>query len=300
MISRASASRLPTHWMPAHRPSKVWTADALLAAKRPLIISGSSLGSTAMIEAAANIAKALKLRDKQGSISLIVPEANSMGLAMFGGESVDAALDAVISGKADAIVVLENDLYRRVDAKIVDAALSAAKVVIVADHQKTPTVDRAHLVLPAASFAEGDGTLVSQEGRAQRFFQVFDPTYLDPGILVHEGWRWMTEACASSSAQLAGIVNAAPSASLRIKGLKLAREPLRGRRCAPTSACTSRVFRKTKTPPSRFPWKAIRVLQNRASRCHSPGLQAGTRHKPGTSSRTKSVVICVLAIPARA
>ncbi|KPZ05272.1 NADH-quinone oxidoreductase [Pseudomonas tremae] len=222
-------------------------ADALLAAKRPLIISGSSLGSTALIEAAANIAKALKLRDKQGSISLIVPEANSMGLAMFGGESVDAALQAVISGQADAIVVLENDLYRRVDAKIVDAALSAAKVVIVADHQKTPTVDRAHLVLPAASFAEGDGTLVSQEGRAQRFFQVFDPTYLDPAILVHEGWRWMhalratllnkpvdwtqldhvTEACAGSSAQLAGIVNAAPSASFRIKGLKLAREPLR-------------------------------------------------------------------------
>ncbi|EPM99812.1 NADH dehydrogenase subunit G, partial [Pseudomonas syringae pv. actinidiae ICMP 18804] len=67
-------------------------ADALLAAKRPLIISGSSLGSTALIEAAANIAKALKLRDKQGSISLIVPEANSMGLAMFGGDSVDAAL----------------------------------------------------------------------------------------------------------------------------------------------------------------------------------------------------------------
>ncbi|RMV21414.1 putative proteinH-quinone oxidoreductase [Pseudomonas savastanoi] len=222
-------------------------ADALLAAKRPLIISGSSLGSTALIEAAANIAKALKLRDKQGSISLIVPEANSMGLAMFGGDSVDAALQAVISGQADAIVVLENDLYRRVDAKIVDAALSAAKVVIVFDHQKTPTSDRAHLVLPAASFAEGDGTLVSQEGRAQRFFQVFDPTYLDASILVHEGWRWLhalratllnkpvdwtqldhvTEACASSTPQLAGIVNAAPSASFRIKGLKLAREPLR-------------------------------------------------------------------------
>ena len=64
-------------------------------------------------------------------------------------------------------------------------------MVIVADHQKTATSDRAHLVLPAASFAEGDGTLVSQEGRAQRFFQVFDPTYLDASILVHEGWRWL-------------------------------------------------------------------------------------------------------------
>ncbi|RON08660.1 NADH-quinone oxidoreductase subunit G [Pseudomonas brassicacearum] len=222
-------------------------ANALLAAKRPLIIAGTSLGSKALIEAAANIAKALKLREKNGSISLIVPEANSLGLAMLGGESVDAALQAVISGRADAIVVLENDLYTRTDKAKVDAALTAAKVVIVADHQKTATSDRAHLVLPAASFAEGDGTLVSQEGRAQRFFQVFDPTYLDASILVHEGWRWLhalratllnqpidwtqldhvTAACASSTPQLAAIVNAAPSASFRIKGLKLAREPLR-------------------------------------------------------------------------
>ncbi|MGF6221223.1 NADH-quinone oxidoreductase subunit NuoG [Pseudomonas frederiksbergensis] len=222
-------------------------ANALLAAKRPLIIAGTSLGSKALIEAAANIAKALKLREKNGSISLIVPEANSLGLAMLGGDSVDAALQAVIDGKADAIVVLENDLYTRTDKAKVDAALNAAKVVIVADHQKTATSDRAHLVLPAASFAEGDGTLVSQEGRAQRFFQVFDPTYLDASILVHEGWRWLhalrstllnqpidwtqldhvTAAVAASKPQLARIVDAAPSAAFRIKGLKLAREPLR-------------------------------------------------------------------------
>lgn len=222
-------------------------ADALLAAKRPLIIAGTSLGSKALIEAAANIAKALKLREKNGSISLIVPEANSLGLAMLGGESVDAALQAVIDGRADAIVVLENDLYTRTDKALVDAALTAAKVVIVADHQKTATSDRAHLVLPAASFAEGDGTLVSQEGRAQRFFQVFDPKYLDASILVHEGWRWLhalratllkqpidwtqldhaTAAVASSTSILNRIVDAAPSAAFRIKGMKLAREPLR-------------------------------------------------------------------------
>ncbi|AZF64632.1 NADH-quinone oxidoreductase subunit NuoG [Pseudomonas sp. LBUM920] len=222
-------------------------ADALLAAKRPLIIAGTSLGSKALIEAAANIAKALKLRDKNGSISLVVPEANSLGLAMLGGESLDAALQAVTDGKADAIVVLENDLYTRTDSAKVDAALDAAKVLIVADHQKTATSDRADLVLPAATFAEGDGTLVSQEGRAQRFFQVFDPKYMDASILVHEGWRWLhalratllnqpidwtqldhvTAAAAASAPQLARIVDAAPSASFRIKGLKLAREPLR-------------------------------------------------------------------------
>ncbi|WP_448650730.1 NADH-quinone oxidoreductase subunit NuoG [Pseudomonas fluorescens] len=222
-------------------------ADALLAAKRPLIIAGTSLGSKALIEAAANIAKALKLRDKNGSISLVVPEANSLGLAMLGGESLDAALQAVTDGKADAIVVLENDLYTRTDSAKVDAALDAAKVLIVADHQKTATSERADLVLPAATFAEGDGTLVSQEGRAQRFFQVFDPKYMDASILVHEGWRWLhalratllnqpidwtqldhvTAAAAASAPQLARIVDAAPSASFRIKGMKLAREPLR-------------------------------------------------------------------------
>lgn len=227
-------------------------ADALLNAKRPLIVSGASLGDKALIEAAANIASALKNREKNGSLSLVVPEANSLGLALLldkeqGGESVDAALDALSNGQADAVIVLENDLYRRADAAKVDAALSAAQTVIVADHQRTATSERAHLLLPAASFAEGDGTLVSLEGRAQRFFQVYEPSYYDSNILIREGWRWLhalhstlqgkavdwtqldqvTEACAASNPLLAGIKDAAPSASFRIKGLKLAREPHR-------------------------------------------------------------------------
>ncbi|QTN45763.1 NADH-quinone oxidoreductase subunit NuoG [Ectopseudomonas mendocina] len=227
-------------------------ADALLAAQRPLIVSGASLGDKALIEAAANIACALKNREKNGSLSLVVPEANSLGLALLldkeqGGESVDAALDALSGGQADVVIVLENDLYRRADTAKVDAALSAAQVVIVADHQRTATSERAHLLLPVASFAEGDGTLVSLEGRAQRFFQVYEPSYYDSNILIREGWRWLhalhctlqgkavdwtqldqvTEACAASNPLLAGIKDAAPSASFRIKGLKLAREPHR-------------------------------------------------------------------------
>lgn len=222
-------------------------AEALINAKRPLIISGVSLGEKALIEAAANIASALKNREKNGSLSLVVAEANSLGLALLGGESVDAALEVLSSGQADALVVLENDLYRRAEAARVDAALAAAKVLIVADHQRTATVDRAHLVLPAASFAEGDGTLVSLEGRAQRFFQVFEPSYYNTDIMIREGWRWLhalhstlqgkavdwtqldqvTSACAASTPLLAAIKDAAPQASFRIKGLKLAREPHR-------------------------------------------------------------------------
>uniref|UniRef100_UPI00405450EB molybdopterin-dependent oxidoreductase n=1 Tax=Pseudomonas sp. TaxID=306 RepID=UPI00405450EB len=227
-------------------------AEALLEAKRPLIVSGASLGSREIIEAAANIASALKNREKNASISLVVPEANSMGLALllgdtFAGKSVDGALQVLTTGQADAVIVLENDLYRRADRAKVDAALAAAKLVIVADHQVTATSAKAHILLPAASFAEGDGTLVSFEGRAQRFFQVFEPSYYDAGILIREGWRWLhalhstiqgkpvdwtrldevTAACAAANKPLARIIEAAPNASFRIKGLKLAREPHR-------------------------------------------------------------------------
>lgn len=227
-------------------------AQALLAAKRPLLVSGASLGSRAIIEAAANIAQALKNRQKNASISLVVPEANSMGMAMLlAGEdadkSVEAALAALSAGQYDALVVLENDLYRRADKASVDAALGAVDVIIAADHQQTPTTDRAHLLLPASSFAEGDGTLVSQEGRAQRFFQVFDPSYYKPEVLIREGWRWMhalrstllgqpvdwttldqvTAACAQVHPRLAPITEAAPDAGFRIRGLKLARSPHR-------------------------------------------------------------------------
>jgi NADH-quinone oxidoreductase subunit G len=222
-------------------------AESLLTAKRPLIIAGASLGSRALIEAAANIGQALKNREKNASLSLVVPEANSMGLALFGGDSLDAALERLKDGTADAVVILENDLYHRLDRAQVDAAFAAAKAVIVADHQLTDTTARADLVLPVASFAEGDGTLVSQEGRAQRFFQVFEPTYYNADNMIREGWRWLhalhstmqaspvswtqldhvTEACATSTPQLAAIRDAAPSAGFRIKGLKLAREPHR-------------------------------------------------------------------------
>ena len=227
-------------------------AAALLAAKRPLLVAGSSLGCPELIQAAANIASALKNREKNGSLSLVVSEANSLGVTLLLGDdsddrSLDAALEALINGSANALIVLENDLYRRADKATVDAALNKAQTIIVADHQSTPTSAKAHVLLPAASFAEGDGTLVSQEGRAQRFFQVFDPSYYDPKILIREGWRWLhalhctlqgkhvdwtqldhvTAACAQAQPQLAGILDAAPAASFRIKGLKLAREPLR-------------------------------------------------------------------------
>ncbi|SEL63586.1 NADH-quinone oxidoreductase subunit NuoG [Halomonas daqiaonensis] len=222
-------------------------AVRLMAAERPLVISGGSLGSEAILEAAGNVARALARRARRGGLLLVRREANSTGLAMMGGKPLEWALDELASRRADAVVILENDLYQRLPAAPIEAALAAAETVVVLDHQRTATWAWAHLGLPAASFAEADGTLVSLEGRAQRFFQVFDPAYLRPETRIRESWRWLhvlradiqrhevaditldavTRDCADAYPALSAIVAAAPDADSRVHGLKLAREPHR-------------------------------------------------------------------------
>ncbi|WP_028081684.1 NADH-quinone oxidoreductase subunit NuoG [Solimonas soli] len=217
-------------------------ATALASAKRPLVVSGTGAGSPAVLQAAANVAWALKAKNDATGLALSLPEANSFGTALLGGASLEAALTQIESGAVDTLVVLENDLYRRAPQARVEAALARLKHLIVIDHQATPTAARAQVVLPAATVFEGDGTLVNYEGRAQRFFQVFDPTYYDNKIGLTESWRWLadlearsawkilddvTAACAQALPALAGIVAAAPGAAFRIDGLKVAREPHR-------------------------------------------------------------------------
>ena len=219
-------------------------ANTLKEAKHPVIISGTSLRSEAVMQAAAGIAWSLRMRGIPAELSLVVPECNSMGLAMFGGQDLEQALQALQSGRADTLVVLENDLYRRAPASSVDALLSAAKTVIVLDHIETATTRKAHIVLPAATFAESDGTLVSQEGRAQRFIQVF----VQPQGEVLESWRWLghmqaesgqngsgkwsnldriLEAMAQAIPDFAPVLSIAPLEEQRFVHQKIPRQPHR-------------------------------------------------------------------------
>ncbi|MBL0474242.1 NADH-quinone oxidoreductase subunit NuoG [Aeromonas veronii] len=227
-------------------------AELLGNARKPLIIAGSSARDVALLEAASNIARALKGRGLEASIALVGQEANSLGLAMLGAQtlsdkSLEAALARIESEEGLALVTLENDLYRRAPRNRVDAALARLQHLLVIDHQATPTANKADLVLPAASFAEADGTLVNMEGRAQRFFQVYAPAFYNADIQVREGWRWLAALqgaierkplrwqnfeqvnhdCATSNPLLATMLEAAPNAGLRIRGMRLAREPHR-------------------------------------------------------------------------
>lgn len=221
--------------------------QALAGAKKPLIISGTNAGSAEVIQVAANVAKALKGRGADVGITMIARSVNSMGLGIMGGGSLEEALTELETGRADAVVVLENDLHRHASATRVNAALAKAPLVMVVDHQRTAIMENAHLVLSAASFAESDGTVINNEGRAQRFFQVYDPAYYDSKTVMLESWRWLhslhstllsrevdwtqldhvIDAVVAKIPELAGIKDAAPDATFRIRGQKLAREPHR-------------------------------------------------------------------------
>jgi NADH-quinone oxidoreductase subunit G len=163
-------------------------ASALLASQRPLVVSGASCRSQRLIEAAAQVAWALCKAGHPAALSFTTPECNSFGLAMMEARPLSAVSQAVESEPATTVIVLENDLFRRAAASEVTSLLQGARHLVVLDHTENATTEAAEVVLPAGTFAESDGTLVNSEGRAQRFFQVFNPS-----SDVEESWRWLRE-----------------------------------------------------------------------------------------------------------
>ena len=219
-------------------------AESLKNAQRPLLVSGTGCRDKAVIQAAAAIAKALD--NKNAMLSYCLPEANSLGMALMqsGRESSLKNLCLRASkGEIQTLIVIENDLYRRAPKSEIDELLSNIPNLVVIDCIDTPTLTRSSLALPAASFAESEGTLVSSEGRAQRHYPVYQPAEQR-----QPSWQWLnqlahainvegvekfqhfddlTEACASEFSALANITQASPPDEFRSHGLKLPRQPHR-------------------------------------------------------------------------
>ena len=162
-------------------------ATALQHAKRPVIISGISCCSEAVIKAAFDIAAALNSPERKAGIAYALPECNSLGLAMMQAASFEKAAERVQREEGIAAIIAENDVYRYISPSMANAFFSRCKNIIVLDSLHNATTEKADVLIPAATFAEGDGTLVNYEGRAQRFYQVFVP----PGGEIKESWKWL-------------------------------------------------------------------------------------------------------------
>lgn len=219
----------------------VKTAEVLTVAKNPLIVSGSSMLHSGIIEGALEIAQALNSNENTSMLSYCLPEANSLGLALLNdanSQSLGSLADQ--SNDIDTLIILENDLSRRMPEAQYRQLMSGAKNTIVLDVLENSSMDYANMVIPSASFAESEGTLVSSEGRAQRHYPVYEP--LEDRMAA---WQWLlnvaaqinhsslatmehfdqvTEACAASSSVFSNLGDVAPNRNYRNHGLKVPRQ----------------------------------------------------------------------------
>jgi NADH-quinone oxidoreductase subunit G len=218
-------------------------ALALQQARRPVIICGAGCCTEAMIRAAFDVAASLNTPGREAGIACVLPECNSLGLAMMQASCFENAVLRVTRNPNITAIVIENDLYRQVPAHVADLFFNSCENIIVLDSLNNPTTQKAHVLIPAATFAEADGTLVNNEGRAQRFYQVFMPANKN----MKESWKWLLQMKTQTETgkgpqfhpqevlallektlpQFAGISNTAPHHNFRINGQLFPRAPHR-------------------------------------------------------------------------
>ena len=92
------------------------------------------------------------------------------------GLTVTTAIDAAAEGQLKALYVMgENPMMSDPDQNHVRQAMEKLEFLVVQDIFPTPTTEYADVILPAASYAEKDGTFTSTERRVQRVRKAIEP-----------------------------------------------------------------------------------------------------------------------------
>lgn len=186
----------------------------LQAAKNPVIIAGTSLGSEALVRMSIELRKLAP----QSKLCYVLPHANSFGLALLGPK--------LLSGQTEGgLIVLETELPADLRTQFQE--------VIAIDFLETPTTQQANIALGCGSFAETTGSMVNNEGRAQRFYSVFERRNQRPEswrILRDLGgfsWQNIDELCGEFSKDFPifePYFKQVHNTSFRIDGQKIARQ----------------------------------------------------------------------------
>jgi NADH-quinone oxidoreductase subunit G len=111
--------------------------------------------------------KAAKAANARGARDLgLCPGPEGMGLP--------AILEAAASGRITTLYICGADLWETADRALLTKALERVECLIVQDVFRSPLAERAHVVLPSATFAEKIGTFTNHAGRVQRLERAFE------------------------------------------------------------------------------------------------------------------------------
>jgi NADH-quinone oxidoreductase subunit G len=176
-------------------------AEALQKTRKPVVVCGTDIVRETTPSVAADLTLLLKSAAKEAGLFYLLPGANAFGAALIsapeipgaagdhsGGQwpwgpaavgepwgpgepalSAEAILESIDQGRIKALVLVENDpLGTGCDEARLARALERLEFLLVLDYVPSPTVKRAHVVLPTVPvFERTAASFVNQEGRGQ-------------------------------------------------------------------------------------------------------------------------------------
>jgi formate dehydrogenase major subunit len=155
-------------------------AELFTAASPASIVTSAGASSGDIIRACANIALLTGNVGVAGAgVNLLRGKSNAQGAMDVGcvpadnGHTVPAMIDAAAAGKIKALYIMGENIASA-GAKV-NEALDKVGFIVVQDMFMTETAEKAHVVLPSASFAERDGTVTNSERRIQRVRKAIEP-----------------------------------------------------------------------------------------------------------------------------
>ena len=118
-----------------------------------------------------------------GYLDVTLPENQKHYSAVFGmdvptevGYKIPEMYEAALEGKLKGLWIMGEDVMQSdPNTDMLDRAMDQLELLVVQDLFMTPTTEKAHVVLPAASFLEKSGTFTNGERRIQRVNQVVEP-----------------------------------------------------------------------------------------------------------------------------
>ena len=110
------------------------------------------------------------------------PYPNSAGAKNFmtqaNGNDTKTTMDSLLAGRINTLVVIETDLFEMVSGHekyALSRALEKISFLAIIDYRLTETARHAHVILPAASPYEKNGTFTNDAGRVQRIRKAIPP-----------------------------------------------------------------------------------------------------------------------------
>ncbi|BGI51354.1 MAG: NADH-quinone oxidoreductase subunit NuoG [Buchnera aphidicola (Ceratovacuna japonica)] len=221
----------------------LYIAKILELCEKPLIILSFHDNDLNLTKSCINLISSVKkINSNLGSIFL-TSGPNSISTSIMSKISLDDILKTAYRERNISIILIENDLYRLISKNIIEKILKKNNKIIVLDYINTNSMKKFTLSLPINSFLERTGTIVNYEGRAQKYFKLFDKKYYNKLSIRMDAWKWISKIyykikkkksrcnnlnniinlCIKDIPDFEGIQNTSPRYNFKISGQKIPR-----------------------------------------------------------------------------